>query len=251
MKKAKNIIFISIILGVAFFLFAPEILPKNIQRQEILDMVADNDIVIFFNSGGWGNTPLEKAEDFAPIIEGIQITLNEWGYDSIVIPYNRTKDGLLGKISGTKDFLGSFSFSSEILAKDLEFLAESLPNKKIIIAGLSNGATFVAKTNEKISKEMKASIYTIAIGAPFWTKTPESDNVLQLDNNGRDSLTKGNVGSLILGLIKAPFKWVSSIIQGDNLGFAQVVQAPGHDYNWFSPEVGPQIITFLEDRFKK
>ncbi len=45
------------------------------------------DVIIIFNSGGWGNTPLEKAEDFATIIRGIQETLNQWGYNSIVVSY--------------------------------------------------------------------------------------------------------------------------------------------------------------------
>jgi len=60
---------------------------------------------------------LEEAEDFAPIIEGIEETLNEWGYNSIVIPYERTKDSFFGKIAGARDFLNSFKSSSEVLAE--------------------------------------------------------------------------------------------------------------------------------------
>jgi len=250
MKKIKYFIFALIILGSLFFVFAPEVVPENYQFQNTLNSVTQKDVIIIFNSGGWGNTPLEKAEDFAPIIKGIQRTLNEWGYNSIVIPYNRTKGTLFGRIVGAKDFLSSFKFSSETLAKDLEFLARNLPDKKIVIAGLSNGATFVTKTHEKISEEVKDSVYTIAAGMPFWSEPLKSDNVLQLNNKGKDSLTEGNVKPLFSALVKAPFKWILAKINGENLSFSQAIYFPDHDYSWSSPEVGSVIISFLENKIR-
>ncbi len=248
MSKIKLFTFTLIIFGSLFFLFGPEGFPEDIQFKEFLNSASQSDVIIIVNSGGWGNTPLEKAQDFTPIIEGIQEFLNEQGYDSIVIPYNRTKNTLLGKITGTKDFLNSFNFSSEIFAKDLEFLTESLPDKKIIIAGLSNGAIFVNNTYEKISDDVKDSVYAIEVGAPFWTDTFESDNILKLDNNGKDNLSKGRVQSLAFSLIKFPFKWVFSRINGQNLTLSQALHAPGHDYSWDSPEVSSKIVSFLETK---
>jgi hypothetical protein len=248
MKKIKYSIFILIIFASLFFLLGPEMVPENIQPQEILNLATDNDIIIIFNSGGWGDTPLEKAKDFAPIIEGLEETLNGWGYKSVVVPYTRTKDGLLGRITGAKDFFESFKSSSGILAKDLEFLAENLPDKKIIVTGLSNGATLVAKTYEKISEETKNSVYAITVGAPFWAGDFKSGNILQLDNRGKDSLARGDAKSLALTLIKAPFKWISSKFNGQNLTFSQILHAPGHDYFWSSSEVSSEIVTFLENK---
>jgi pimeloyl-ACP methyl ester carboxylesterase len=250
MRKTKYPILFLVFFGALFFLFGPEITPENLQPQEILDLAKDNDVIIIFNSGGWGNTPVEKAEDFTPIIEEIQEALNEWGYSAIVIPYNRTKNTLTGKLTGAKDFLSSFNFSSEILAKDLEFLTENLPDKKIIIAGLSSGATFVTETYEKVSEGVKGSVYTIAVGAPFWTKNFESEDILHLNNNGKDSLADGDIKSLVLSLIKAPFRWILAKMNGQNLTFSQAIRVPGHQYFWDSPEVGPQIVTFLEDKIR-
>jgi hypothetical protein len=232
----KEIIITLVILIGLFFLFGPEVIPDNFQLKEITDTVTNSDIVIIFNSGGWGNTPLEKAEDFAPIIEGIQETLNEWGYKSVVIPYARTKDNLFGKMTGMREFFNSFQNSSEDLADRIEFLSKNLPDKKFIIAGLSNGAAFVNETHGKISEEVKNSVYTIAAGTPFWTETIDSDNILQLDNNGKDSLAKGDVKSLLLSLIEVPF--------------SKAFYAPGHAYLWSSSEISSQIITFLEDKFR-
>lgn len=245
MKKTKKLIFLLVFLISSFFSIPPDF-PENSQFQEILDFTSSKEVIIIFNSGGWGNTPLEEAKDFTPIVEGIQKTLDGWGLNVIVIPYKRTKDTFLGKIVGAKDFLSSFKFSSTALAEDLEFLTEKLPDKKIIITGLSAGGALVNKTMEKISP--KTQVYAITTGIPFWIKSLKSENILQLNNNGRDSLAKGDVKSLLLTLIKTPFKWIFSKINGQNLSFSQAIQVPGHQYYW--SEISPQIITFLENKLK-
>ncbi|MFH1462695.1 MAG: hypothetical protein ABIG08_03325 [bacterium] len=225
---------ISAVLAGLFFLLGLEAAPEKFQLQELFGAIDGKDVVVVFNSGGWGNTPLEKAEDFRSVVEGIQETLAIWGYNSIVVSYERTEDTFLGKIAGAKDFLNSFNFSAGIFAKDLELLSEKMPGKKIIIAGLSNGGAFVSKTYEKISQGARESIYAIAAGIPFWAKSFSSENLLQLDNSGRDSLARGDVGSLLLSFFKVPNR--------------QISQA-SHWYSWDSLDVGPQIESFLADRF--
>jgi len=249
MKKIKGfIIFLVSLFGIVF-LFEPYIVPENFSPQQILSLAAENDVIIFFNSGGWGNTPLEKADDFAPIIQGIQQTLKDWGYNSIVVPYNRTKNGFLGKMSSSRDFLTSFDFSSNNLAQEVNFLAEKLPDKKIILTGLSNGSTLVNRTYEKISEEDRDSVYTITAGAPFWVETVKSENALLINNNGKDTLAKGDIKSLFLALIETPFRWVFSKLNGQNLTLVQAAHAHGHDYPWSSPEINSQIISFLSSKF--
>ena len=235
MQALKYTIITLISLVGLLFLFGPEVIPDGFQPQEILDKAAESDVIIIFNSGGWGNTPLEEAEDFTPIIEGVQDTLNEWGYKTVIIPYNRTRDGFMGRITAIKEFFSSFNFSSEILANDVEFLAEKLPGKKIIIAGLSNGASFVNRSYQKLAGDVKSSVYAITVGVPFWEKPFESDNILQLDNAGKDTLVNGDASSLFSSLIKTPF--------------SKKFEAPGHDYFWSSADVNSKIVSFLEDKF--
>lgn len=229
------------------FLFAPANFPENLQFQEILNSIPQNEIIIIFNSGGWGNTPFEKAEDFAPIIREIQRALNERGLNSIVAPYERTKDNFFGKITAIKEIFQSFPNQSEKLAKEIEEYLRKNPGKKIIIAGLSNGGVFVEETVVKISEELKNNVFAIEVGVPFWQDTFESENTLCLNNNGKDSLAIGDVKALLLALIKAPFKWAFSKINGTNLSFSQAIQAPGHEYR--RDIVGPEITSFLEDKF--
>ena len=251
MTRVKQYIIILLILGSLVFLFGPEVIPDDFQPQEILDVAANSDVIIIFNSGGWGNTPLEKAEDFSPIIEGIQETLNEWGYNSVVVPYVRVKDDFTGKITGIKEFFNSFRSSSEDLAEKIEIINKKLPDKKIIIAGLSNGATFAVETYEKISEDAKDSVYAIAAGAPFWIETVKSDNVLQLDNAGKDTLAIGEAKSLLLSLFGAPFRWILTKLDTQNVNFSRISQiAAGHYYSWSSLEVNSQIVTFLGKKFR-
>lgn len=246
MKNIKYFI-ILITLGGLFFLFGPEALPENFQPKKILDIVKNSDVIIIFNSGGWGNTPLEKAEDFAPIIEGIQQTFNEWGYKSVVVPYIRTKNDLFGRITGIREFFNCFDYSSDDLADKIETLSKIFPDKKIIIAGLSAGGALVNETMEKISGEVRDSVYAITTGVPFWEKTLISENVLSLDNEGGDPLAKGEIKTLLSFLFKAPFKWIMAKISGEDLTFSKALQIPGHEYKW--DELRPEITSFLESKF--
>jgi len=247
MKKAKKIILSFIIFVSLSFLFAPFNFPSNPQIQAIFNSPSQNDVIIIFNPGGFGNVPLEKAKDFAPIIERIQEILNEQGYNSIVIPYKRTKNDFLGKIGGIKESFRSFQDQSEKLAIEINNFLEKNPDKKIIMAGLSNGAAFVNETMKKISINLKNNIFAIEIGTPFWEKPLVSENVLFLDNNGKDPLSKGEIKTLFFTFLKAPIRLISSRFLGKNLSFSQAFYIPGHDYKWNT--VGPKISTFLEEKF--
>ncbi len=251
MQTLKYSIIFFIFLASLMVFFGPTALPDNFQLPEISQAVQNKDVIIIFNSGGWGNTPLEKAEDFAPVVEGIQQTLDQLGYDSIVLPYQRTKGNLLGKISGAKEFFNSFSNSSRDLAAKIEALNKNFPDKKIIMAGLSNGGDFVNETYQKLSFKVQSSVYAITAGTPFWARQINSDNVLQLDNSGKDNLVEGNVKPLLSALFKAPFKWFWAKLNEPNISFSQVFQINGHDYSWNSSKISSSIISFLDNNFAK
>jgi len=248
MKKIKYFIITLIFLGSLFFLLGPEVLPENQQFDDSLNAASKNDVVIIFNSGGWGNTSPEEAKDFAPIIEGIQKNLNDWGYKSVVIPYTRTKEGFLGEITGIKEIFQSFPNQAQRLSEDInKFLAEN-PGKKLIIAGLSNGAVFTNETAKRISQKGEKQIYAIEIGSPFWERPLNSENILYLNNKGKDPLSVGEMKTLILNLFKASFKWISAKISGKELAFSGALYLPGHEYSW--PEVKSDVISFLGNKLK-
>ena len=249
MKEIKLSIFVLFFALFLIFLSFPMNLPTDYQFREALNSVSQNDVIIIFNSGGWGNTPLEEADDFSPIIEGIQNTLDDWGYSSIVVPYQRTKNNFLDKVVGAREFLNSFQEQSKKLAEEIEYFLRNNPGKKIIITGLSNGAILAEGTMEKISDKTKVQVFAIEVGVPFWKKTKNSENILHLNNNGKDSLSEGKAGNLFLALFRAPFKWFLAKVSNTDLSFSRALEVSGHQYPWDSPTVGPQIVSFLEEKF--
>jgi hypothetical protein len=249
MKVFKYFILSATIFLGLIFIFYQGSVRENLKAEEILSIVGDKDVLIIFNSGGWGDTPFDEAYDFKPVIEGIQQNLEEWGYSSVVVPYKRTKEGFLGRIAGLKDFLSSFKYSSDDLAGTIKFINEKMPEKKIIVAGLSGGAGLVSETMKKVPDKADESVLAIVVGPPFWTKSFNIDNLLQLDNNDKDLLTKGDA-KLILCAIRAPFKWLASEIGGHSISFAEAFEVSGHKYPWSSQEVNSQITSFLERKLQ-
>jgi hypothetical protein len=246
-RKLKKFFLIFVLLLGLFFLIGPEDLPDNSEFKKTLSLISQEDVLIIFNSGGWGDTPLEEARDLAPIIDGIQKTLSQLGYSSIVVPYTRTKESFLGRIEGVKETLSLFPEQSQKLANEIEIFIKSHPENKIIMAGLSNGGTFVNRTMMKVSKNQRNNVFAVEVGTPFWEKVLDSDNVLLLNNKGKDALSKMDLKILIPALLKSPCRWFSAQVLREELSFSQALYLPGHYYGWDS--VAPEVKSFLENRF--
>lgn len=243
-KNKKLITFIILLMGL-FFLLGES--PDNSKFKEVLNSVSENEIVIIFNSGGWGDTPIEEASDFTPIINGIQETLSDLGYNSIVVPYIRTKESFLGRIEGSKESLGLFPKQSQKLASEIEYFMKNHPENKIIMAGLSNGGVFVNRTMMKVSESQRNSVLAVEVGTPFWENVLKSDNVLLLNNKGKDALYEMDFKTLVLAFLKAPYQWLLAQVSREELSFSQALYLPGHYYSWDS--VAPEVKFFLENRF--
>ncbi len=251
MRKVKHFLYFLIIFSSLFVVFGPQIIPDNFNLQETLDGIQNSQVIIVFNSGGWGDTPFTKADDFRPVIEGIQQTLSDWGYTSFVLPYNRTKDTLLGRVSGTREFFNLFKNTSGDLAEKIENISRTFPDKKIILTGLSNSGTFVLETYKKISRDIRSSVCAITVGMPFWAGNFGSEqHFLSLNNGGKDALSEGNAGFLIAAVFQAPFRWIDAKIQGRELSFSQAFHVSGHGYSWSSSQVSQTIVAFLNEEIR-
>lgn len=247
MKKLAKLFIISICLLTLILIFVPVYTPSLFESKEAIKNLSNSDLIIIFSPGGWGDAPMERSKDLLPIVEEIKSNLDKWGHNVVVIPYNRAREGILNKFSATKDFFSGYSFSSDKFAADLNALAEQFPDKKIIMTGLSNGAAFINEAYSKMSDRVKDSLYAISIGVPFWSDRVENEKFLQIDNEGKDKLSNGEIGSLIISTIKSPFNWLWSKITGKEMS---AFQAEGHTYSWSSPETGGNILRFLEDNVR-
>jgi hypothetical protein len=247
--KLEKLFFIFLFVLILLLGFAPKDFPDNLNFKDGLGSVFQGEVIVVFNSGGWGYTPIEEARDFSSILNGIQKTLEDLGCKSIVLPYNRTKKSFLGRVEGLREFLNSFQRQSKKLSEDIENFLENHPDNKIIITGLSNGGVFADKVMEKISKDKRDNVFAIEVGLPFWEESLNSENVLFLTDKDRDPLSERTPLFLIFSFIKAPFKWALARISGENISISDIFHFTGHEYFWDSPNIGPQIFSFLEDKF--
>lgn len=230
----KHIILFLIILIIGSSIWLDSVFLKSNSRlfaEELKKAGETSDVIIIFNSGGFGTVKLEDAYDIKPVIENTKKTIENMNYRVSVIPYYRTKESLIGRLGYLKEMFFSFPKESEDLANRIEEFLKSNPDDKIVMAGLSNGAAFVGATMDDL-KEVKPNVLAIQLGTPFWAGKNNNDNVLFLDNDGKDVLTAGKKVEIVLSVVKAPFKWAYSRIVNKKISFAEAMEAPGHHYYW-------------------
>ncbi|PIR02158.1 MAG: hypothetical protein CO144_00440 [Candidatus Nealsonbacteria bacterium CG_4_9_14_3_um_filter_35_11] len=235
-RKLKFIIFSLVFFSIASWLwFELCFLEGNALTfwQELVKAGEENEVVIIFNPGGWGTTPFDEALDFAPIVENIKSTIENFGYKTAVVPYFRTKNNFFAKIGSVNEFFTSFHSQSKKMAQNLEGLIKEDENLDILMVGLSSGATFVNETVDKLSEDAKESVLAIGMGLPFWNKSTNSPNALFLDKQGKDPLSSGNIPMLIFALIKSPFH----------------PKIEGHFYFW--EDVEDEITVFCQKNIKR
>ena len=204
-------------------------------------------VLIIFNSGGWGDTAFEEAEDFAKVVRGIKTTINKLGRKTCVVSYGRTKNNFLGRIQGMKEILSSFRSQSERLAGQVKIFLENNPQGKVLMTGLSLGAHFVGETMEKI--DPKAPVLAIKAGTPFRRYAQKSKNILELIHQN-DFLAMGNHQALLGVALRGIIRWAGAKIKGQKLSLAKAVHVPGHRYDWKFPWVKDEIVSFLENNLR-
>jgi hypothetical protein len=205
----------------------------------------DKDVVMIFNSGGWGWTPVEATTEGQSFIAGIESELASSGYSSLMLDFRRTAKNANGIISEAMLVLGLYPAKAKDLAARVEFLTRHLPDTKVILAGVSNG-TIICDNVMSILGDMP-HVYSIQMGPPFWGDSRVSDRSLVVRSNGvvPDSFSDGD----LFTIIRANLETLLGIPQGDPGNILLYIGAPGHDYQWHHPEVHSQVIDFLQRQF--
>lgn len=224
---------------------SPIRLPSG-EREKLLQAASSVDTLIVFNPGGWGDVSLAEADDFRPVLEGIQASLKELGFSSAVKVYLRTLPGLAGRIAGIKDQILGFRFSSRRQAEDLEALARSYPEKAFLLVGFSTGGGLSSRSIRKLAHF--ENVLGLSVGVPGWFKTEASEKSLVLNNSGKDPLVCGDIYSVAWHVFAAPYVWFKARFDKRPISVALAFHFPHHEYGWDSPEVGPPIWQFLRQR---
>jgi hypothetical protein len=246
-KRVKILIslFIAIIL-LSFFWFDFFFLKYNGEsfEKELMRAGENSDVVIVFNSGGWGTVPFDQAFDFNPIINETKRIIESKNYKVSIVQYYRTKENFFAKIASLREILFNFPDSSKVFADRIDEFLEKNPNDKIVMAGLSNGASFVDAAMDDL-KDKENSVWAIELGAPFWKKNTKSDNIIAL-NNQADILANGKLGQIMFSLVKTPFVWGYNNIKGNHMSMSQAMHIDGHDYYW--NQVKDDLTSFVEKK---
>lgn len=241
---------------------------RNVQEEfvtELLDLyyeVKDSDLAVFCSPGGWGKKPLSADYQGRTWLAGIEAKLTALGCEYCIVDGVRTGRGLLEYVFELKEQLTHYPWKARELAAKIEFLTQQLTDLKIIITGQSSGAAFTSEVAGYL--EDNPDVYSIQVGIPFWHRAPEVAQSLVIDNSGvgNDALA----GRDLVTLFKA--NWMKLFIMGQAPSFTPVdwlitrallvfgaynfnlgMDAPGHEYMWEYPGVGPVIETFLAENF--
>ena len=208
----------------------------------------DKDVVVVFNSGGWGWNFLENSPGWCSIFTGIESELENLGYSSLMLDYRRTGETLRGVIDEFVEVITAYPSKAENLACRVEFLTTHIPDLKVIVTGESNG-TVISDSAMSILRD-NPQVYSIQTGPPFWHQNVMLERTLVLDSNGmtRDSFSQGDIPAMLWASLKA-LLGLSPPEEEDPGRILYFFRAPGHDYCWQYPGVYSKITSFLEQNF--
>lgn len=234
---------------------AADLAGKDSDRfQALVDQLAGSyvkarevDVVVFFNPGGMGWNLTKSTQGWGSILVGITSQLQQMGYRSLVFNFRRTGSGLVNSIKEIFEAASHYPHKAKDLAGRVQFLADHLPDLKIIIAGESTGTVISEEAMARLKDN--PGIYSIQTGLPFWYKAGHMDNTLLINSNGRgrDTFTYGNVPAMVWATVKG---WFGAQSSSDNPGnILKWLKAPGHDYSWQYPGVCSKVVDFLGKNF--
>jgi len=222
--------------------FADELVAMYMEARE-------SDVVIVFNSGGWGWNLTQETPGWSSILDGIKSELEKLGYNSVMMNYRRTGSGVRGCVREFVEAARHFPNKAEDLAVRLKFLSGHLPETKIIVAGESTGTVITDMTMKLLHDNEQ--VYSIQTGTPFWHTSDVSERTLLMNTNGStlDTFSGGNIPVIVWTSVKS---WLGLSSEKDEPGdILSWLRAPGHHYSWEYPGVYTKMVEFIVTQFVK
>lgn len=221
--------------------------PADFHFRELARMPLRSDIVVGVGVGGWGLVPLEQTTDLLPTVQSLHDSLLAWGFDALVVPYYRAEDRTFpSKFTAGTEMVGIHHRYSSRFARDIGRLFRAHSGMRLVLIGLSNGATFIGQVIDRLAPEERERACAVMLGPPFWHETPEAPDVLMLDNHGEDPLPTAAVEVTVGAMLAGLWRYIGARLQGRRPHFEEMYRVPGHDYSWSS--VAEEVVPFLRER---
>ena len=228
------------------------------QLLTIYSQVKDKDVMVIFNTGWWGNKPLDSLGDWesksTPLISGweslltgIESELAGRGYSSILLEHMRTDESLFSHIGELGQYMTGYAAKAKDLAGKVEFITTHISDIMVILAGECHGAVLSDRVMSILGDNPR--VYSIQNGPPFWHKNVVLDRTLLTTDNGMvpDTFSEGDFIPMAWGWLKYSLGLSQPV---DYFGTPpHYVGAPGHDYWWQYPKVRSEIVNFLDEHF--
>lgn len=219
---------------------------------DICSEARGKDLLIVHNPGGWGRARLGSCLEWERgIVVGVETAIQKMGRSCLLTQYFRSGEGRREAIQDLKEQFRFFESKSNIMSAWLRFIIEHVDDIKVILVGISQGAAFGSAVMQRLGKN--CPVYSVELGFPFMYKSRRviTQRTLAIEGNGvrPDVLVQGNIWVGARILMAAPFRWMWYYLRGKPVAFAHCVSAPGHEYDWNSPEIESQIRVFLKVNF--
>lgn len=207
------------------------------------------DVVLIWNSGGWGRKSLEDDPDWVDFFNGIESELRDMGYSSVTVNYIRSEDNLRGLLREIRGSLFRYPSRAKKLADEVDLLTRSNSDCKVILVGLCTGAIFVNEVMKHL--EDNPRVYSIQMSKVFWYRASTAQRSLVINDNGEtsDVLTTGSIFWSIIRENAWRLPTTEKPPGGSVMIGNRYLKAPGHEYMWELPILRSEIISFLDTNF--
>ena len=209
----------------------------------------DKDILLLFNSGGFGYAHINDAAGWSDITQAMKEILRKRGYNTFIISYNRAVSTIYGLANELGACLNQNKKQiSEEAAKLYLCLAHN-PQLKIILCGESNGGYASYQVLKLLNNSER--VFAVITGPPPWNGKIEHPQAYITRTNGvePDSFSYFKIGTMLKENTMVILRRKKKVEGGKILNS---IGSPGHVYNWKSyPVLQEEIYKFLCKYFKK
>jgi hypothetical protein len=250
MRKYWGIAAAVSIFYVTFGLFCVNMMGSAGDNDSIhLEEAEGKDVVLIWNSGGWGRKSLEDDPEWVEIFSGVESELGDMGYSSVVVDYVRSEDNLRGLLREITGSLIGYPSRAEEMADEVDLFTKSNSECKVILVGMCTGAIFVNEVMKHL--EDNPRVYSIQTSRLFWYRASTSQRSLLINDNGEtpDVLCTRSIFWSIIRENAWRLPTTEKPPGGSVMLGNRYLKAPGHEYMWDLPEVRAEIISFLHTNF--